>query len=176
MNLDSRQTRRLFLAGTVALPTPFPTVGTIYFDKGSLTYSSTNRSDDKDLVVIEHCIDRKNTVTCTVLREHVAALFVPGTRSDDGKFQNEAKNIDNDEDGEWFLDSDISEKVIRSRLALAANADLASRESKLRGIVFVQGKQPVICSAELITTAEEIRDSFPCVLIPTASCLSLNTC
>lgn len=176
MNLDSRQTRRLFLAGTVALPTPFPTVGTIYFDKGSLTYSAANRSCDKELVVIEHCIDRKSMVTCTVLREHVAALFVPGTKSGDGPFQNEAKYIDNDEEGEWFLDSDISEKAIRKRLDLAAEIDITSRKSKLKGIVFVHEKQPVICNSEVITTAEEINDLLPSVLITRASCLSLSTC
>jgi hypothetical protein len=39
MDLDLRQTRRLYLAGTVAFPTPFPSSGIISFEAGHLKYT-----------------------------------------------------------------------------------------------------------------------------------------
>src|SRR5262245_9836664 len=77
MDLDNRQTRLLFLAGTVSLPTPFPSVGTISFGLGSLTNSPGRKTDSKPVVVVQDRSDRAWTRTHSMLLEHVATVFIP---------------------------------------------------------------------------------------------------
>ncbi len=159
MDLDNRQTRRLFLAGTVAFPTPFPSVGTISFQSGNLSYSPGVQSNSKDVVVVQDQSDRDWTRIHSILREHVAAVFIPGTREHDGRFQiARDKSVDDDEKGEWFIDSDVSAEAIRARLRLTDEVDITSPDSILRGIVFVVEFRPVVSNAEMIATAAATRD------------------
>lgn len=159
MDLDNRQTRRLFLAGTVAFPTPFPSVGPISFQSGSLSNSPGVRSNSKGVIVVQDRSNRDWTRSHSILCEHVAAVFIPGTRDQNGVFKISGEaSADDDEKGEWFVDSDVSAEAIRYRLGLSDDIDISTRDSVLRGIVFVNEYRPIISNAEMIATAAATRD------------------
>jgi len=159
MDLDNRQTRRLFLAGTVAFPTLYPSVGTISFESGSLTSSPGKKSDSKPVLVVQDRSDRNCTRTHAILLEHISALFIPGACDGNGQFQiAQDGSVEDDERGEWFFEADISAEAIRDRLRLPEDFDITSRESKLRGIAFVKESRPVVSTAEMIATAARTHD------------------
>lgn len=159
MDLDNRQTRRLFLAGTVAFPTPFPSIGILSFESGRLTNSPGRKTDSKPVVVVQDRSDRSWTRTHAILLEHIAALFIPGAFDSSGQFQiAQDSSVEDDEKGEWFFETDITAQAIGERLRLPEGFDISTRDSKLRGIVFVKESRPVVSSAEMIATAAVTRD------------------
>ena len=109
MQLDSRQSRRLFLTGTVSFPVPFPSAGAISFEARDLRYSEGKNTNAKDLVVVQESCHNALTMARAVLQKHVAAIFVPGIRGPNNRFQiSQQSKLDDLEKGEWFVDSDVS--------------------------------------------------------------------
>jgi hypothetical protein len=168
MDLGARQTRGLYLPGTVPFPTPYPSTGPISFDVGHLSYSAIEPPRDKDLVVSQE--HRGNqTIVRVMLQEHVSAVFIPGARNVDGVFRPSDKaQVDNFDEGEWFLGSDVNADVVRRRLKLGVQADISSRGSKLRGIVFIATERPVLRIMESTGTAgseypSAVRGCSPCM-------------
>jgi hypothetical protein len=165
MDLDAKQTRNFFLAGTVAFPKPFASSGTISLFVGGLTYSRGQAPQNKDLVLVQD-FNGNRTVVRLMLQRSVKALFVPGERNAGGVFQISYEPVVEDFDlGEWFLDSDVNEATIRARLNLQPQDDIATRNSILRGIVFVATDQPIVHITEVAQTAGddlEMPDGYPC--------------
>src|SRR6476646_7953542 len=78
MDLNSRQTRRLFLAGTVALPMPFPATGVISIEDGTLLFSAGGQTKPTTFVVVQENSGREPATLRVVLAQDVAAIFFPG--------------------------------------------------------------------------------------------------
>jgi hypothetical protein len=156
MDLNARQTRRLVLAGTVALPTPFPSTGIISFEAGSLTYASGRAPVATPFVVIQERARGNRSLTRATRQRDVAALFVPGVWRADGTFRISRRRWVNDlERGEWFLTDDVHAGEVDGRLQLRG-ADITTRDSILRGIAFIRKSRPVVSVTEVISTASEI--------------------
>jgi hypothetical protein len=160
MDLDARQTRRLFLAGTVAFPTPFPSTGVIAFVSGQLRYDEAQPRKPTPMVVIHERAQRHRSLRRMVLQKYVAALFIPGSRRSDGTFCISRKKwVNNFERGEWFLHTDVNPEEVRRRLAPDKEKPKDDKDQKenvtLRGIVFVAEHRPVMSMTEETTTAGE---------------------
>jgi hypothetical protein len=153
MDLDSKQTRRLYLAGTVAFPTPFPTAGGISVEMGSTSPCPGRSPDLAEFVVIQEKSDHHNSVYRVVRKEDVAAIFFPGDwkNSDRGRVFRFTKRygVRDFERGEWFLASDIDADTISKRFEL----DIRSRDSGAKGIVFVPRDRAVLTYKVLSQTA-----------------------
>jgi hypothetical protein len=150
MDLDIRQTRQLFLAGASAFPTPFPGAGTIWFERGTLTYAQGERPRQTDLILLEESSHQRRSRIRVMLQKDVSALFIPGKRrSPKDRLRISCNGQVHDlEEGEWFLDADVNAKTLRKRLRLPEKTDIKSRRSVLRGIVFVGNDRPVITISE----------------------------
>jgi hypothetical protein len=162
MDLDARQARNFFLAGTVAFPTPFPSTGTISFPLGSVTYDTRGGEIEKRFVLIQE-YRRRRTIVRLMLQTDVSAIFVPGVWRG-GRFRGSSKpRVDNFDRGEWFLDTDVEIDVIRKRLDLG-DRDLETRNSNLRGIVFIPEDRRILRILEVAHTAGEDVDfgQIPC--------------
>jgi hypothetical protein len=154
MDLDFRQTRRLHLAGTVAFPTPYPSSGTISFESGNFKYTASEPAKVKALIVVQEFTHRDRTIVRAILQEDVAAVFIPGVRAADGKFQISNESVVDDlEAGEWFVGDEVNSAAIIGRLKLSKANDITERDSKLRGIVFVTRDASIMNIAEIATTA-----------------------
>jgi hypothetical protein len=170
MDLGARQSRGLYLPGTVPFPTPYPSTGPISFEVGHLSYSAVEPPRDKELVVSQE--HRGNqTIVRVMLQEQVSAVFMPGVRNVDGVFQPSGNaQVDNFDEGEWFLGSDVNAEVVRKRLKFGAHDDISSRGSKLRGIVFIATERPILRITETSQTAGSehpatfLRGCTPCKL------------
>ena len=57
MKLDYRQTRRLYLAGTVAFPSPYPSCGIISFESGNSQYAAIEPAKGKVWVIVQQYSD-----------------------------------------------------------------------------------------------------------------------
>ncbi len=153
MDLDARQTRNLFIAGTVAFPTPYSTTGVISLDVGQLTYSPGEPAKTNDLVISQE-LRSNRTVVRLMLQQHVSAIFVPGVRDSAGKFQiSDAPRVDSLERGEWFVDTDVNQATVRARLKLKPKDDISTRNSILRGIVYIAQDRPLLRINEVALTA-----------------------
>jgi hypothetical protein len=161
MDFDARQTRRLFLAGTVAFPTPFPSTGVISLANGHLKYAEKPNQKTVPIVVIREHERRDRSSRRLVLQEHVAALFIPGTRKPDGTFSISRKKwVNNFERGEWFLHTDVNIDEITYRLASPDKKKAKDKNNDkdnlvLRGIIFVPERLPIVTMSEEATTAGE---------------------
>ena len=151
MNLDSRQTRRLYLAGTVAFPTPFPTSGGISFEDGSLLRSDNGEKENVAFVVVQEKTRTEQSTIRVVRKSDVVAMFCPGywLDTDQGRVFRffEGDSVYDLEQGEWFLGSDINAPEISTRLKLNTdqhNVDITRRDSGARGLAFVPENSPVI--------------------------------
>jgi hypothetical protein len=163
MDLDARQTRSFYLAGTVALPKPFPTLGTISFKSGQLTAAPGERPQDKNLVLVND-FQGNRTIVRLMLQEDVAAIFVPGERDGRGAFQPSA-HVESIDKGEWFVGSDVNAATIRARLNIAQQIDVASRNSVIKGIVFVGKDRRIFKVTEDSQAAGDDEDPdefYPC--------------
>jgi hypothetical protein len=183
MDLDYRQTRRLYLAGTVAFPTPYPSSGIISFESGNLKYAANEPAKVKVWVVVQEYSHRDRTIIRAILQEDVAAIFIPGTWKSKGEFRISRKTVVDDlEAGEWFVDSDVNSAAISARLELSKGNEITSRDSKLRGIVFVAEDARVLSIAEMTETAAATCDvdwprSFgPSRAIVLSGCLPPRRC
>ena len=153
MDLTHQQTRRLFLAGKVAFPTPFPATGTLSFELGMLSYAKGAPRRRTKFVTVQQPSRGDKSVLCTILQRRVAAVFIPG-RWSGAKFRISRKKCVVDwENGEWFLGKDVSAQKVARRLRLSKADDITSRDSMLRGIVFVGEDQSVVKITEVITKA-----------------------
>jgi hypothetical protein len=164
MDLDAKQTRNFLLAGTVAFPTPFPSTGAISLYMGHLTYSPGQAPQNKEVVLLQQ-FHGNTTVLRLMLQEDVSAIFIPGERDGGGVFRiSHEPYVDNFDRGEWFLRSDVSPATIRARLNLQPNDDIATRNSILRGIVFIDEDQPILHITEVAQTAgaELEPEGYPC--------------
>ena len=158
VDFDARQTRRFVLAGTVAFPKPYPSIGTISFEKGSFRFSPDHDPKHEDLIVVQERSRGGRLLIRIFLRCHVAAIFVPGGRSCEGRFRISCKKWASDpRKGEWFLESDVNLDAVRKRLDLG-DADIETRESVLRGIAYAAEHRPVLTVLEESTLAVGSRD------------------
>src|SRR5262245_61759767 len=149
MQLDTRQTRRIFLTGTVSFPVPFPSAGAISFEACNMCYSAGENTKAKDLVVVQESSHNSRTIARAILQNHIAAIFVPGIRGPNNRFQiSQQAKLEDLEKGEWFVDSDVNTDTIRSRLNWSSEDDITTRGSVLRGIVFTRKDAPVLSVAE----------------------------
>src|SRR6185295_8121585 len=121
MDLDYRQMRRLSLAGTVAFPMPFPTVGTIAIEDGKLSNSPHGKIDTKLLVLVREELTPERARTHIILAEWVTAIFY---------FTGEGNQVDDFENGEWVLGSPMN----ADKKADKAKAGVTRRDSVRRGI------------------------------------------
>jgi hypothetical protein len=160
MNLNCRQTRRLYLAGTIAFPIPYPSSGIISFESGNLQYAANEPAKAKVWVVVQEYSHRDRTIIRAILQEDVAAIFIPGTWKSKSEFRISRKTVVDDlEKGEWFVDSDVNSAAISARLELSKGDEITNRDSKLRGIVFVAKDTRVLSIAEMTETAAATCDS-----------------
>lgn len=189
MDLDFERTRRMFLAGTVAFPTPYPSVGTISFAAGNFEYSRREEPKTKgneaaktkgngaptprNLIVVSdypysHC---DPMLTRAVLQEDVAAIFIPGTWELEDEFRiARCAMADDLEAGEWFVDADVNAKSVRTRLRPKRDKS-ATEDLPLSGIVFVAEGARVLNTAEIAATAQVSCELvWPSVTIGRASC------
>jgi hypothetical protein len=158
MDLNARQTRQMLLAGTVPFPSKFPSTGTISFEAGSLSYSKGRDRAPTGFVIVQERSRGKRTVIRAFLQSDVAGIFIPGRRRSDGYFRVSRKKwAGNYDRGEWFLGDDACADTISSRLKLRGGADVTSRDSLLRGIVFVSAGKPVLTVTQEVTTAGALR-------------------
>lgn len=162
MELNTQQTRRLFLAGTVAFPTPYPTVGGVSIELGTLTYSK-DAAEEKTFVVVEEQPERTRFATRLILKRDVAAIFFPRARDADCgsdevfKFSKKYR-VDDFERGEWFLTPEICVEAIRTRLKLR-DLDIDVRGGAARGVVFVYEDRPVRTVYEITEPAGSVEPS-----------------
>jgi hypothetical protein len=140
--LDRFQLRSLSLAGTVAIPSPFPELGKIFLQAGGVIYQgASGEATREDLVVIEHMQSHRVTVTRRVfLRDVAAVAFCPLDTS--------MKN--------WYFGPEIV-RELRAR-SNSNNADL------MMGIAYVRETAPVLMDVEVGMTAAESAEYYPPVL------------
>ena len=136
MDLDIKQTRRWYLSGTVAFPTPFPSAGGISVEDGAIIRSEgTGRQTATFVVVQEEATVEQSTIR-VVLDRDVAAIFFPGEFVDTDQGREfrfaEKDGVDDLEKGEWFVNPDIDAAEISKRLGV----DIGRRNSGARGIAF----------------------------------------
>jgi hypothetical protein len=137
--LDRRQLRSLSLAGTVALPSPFPELGKISLQAGGVVYQGgQGESPKEDLVVIEHVQSNRVTLTRRVfLRDVMAVAFAPIDESTNN----------------WFFGPEIA-RELRAR-----SSD--NKPELMEGIAYVREDAPVLMEVEVSMTAAESADFYP---------------
>jgi hypothetical protein len=138
MDLDFSQTRRLYLAGTVAFPMPFPTVGKISIQPGNVTRSLRGAGEGSLLVVIEEQGGFERSTIRVMMAEDVAAIFF---------YKGEGNKVEDFENGEWMLGPAIKAEKKAERQRATARQDLK------RGIVFIPEHRPVLTISETTQTA-----------------------
>jgi hypothetical protein len=158
MKLDSRQTRRLHLAGTIAYPAPFPSVGVISLERGSLRYSARSgaKRQRAPLVVVQETPYESQAVTRVILRKDVAAIFFPGyvkKKAKEFRFSRRAQVTDF-EKGQWFVGPEIKISTIVEKLGVPRKA-ITRRRSVARGLVFIREGSPVLTLSETTESAGE---------------------
>jgi hypothetical protein len=154
---DSRQTRRLLLTGTVALPKPFPFSAVVRLEKGSLTLLCGEDPVEEWFVVIREPGDLSSATTRRVRASDVVALCFPGGAVADGQETAETQptdencdcSVDELDQGLWVLRPDVDRKGVRRRLGV----DIADPKSCVQAIVFVPRNAPVYTVTELVQTA-----------------------
>jgi hypothetical protein len=140
--LDRCQLRTLSLAGTVALPSPFPELGKLSLQAGGVSYNgSKGETGREDLIVIEHVQSNRVIITRRVLlREVTAVAFCPIDAT--------TKN--------WYFGSEIA-RELRAR-SNSNDLDL------MMGIAYVRESAPVLMEVEVGMTAAESAEYYPPVL------------
>ncbi len=161
IDLDIRQTRRLHLAGSVAFPTPFPSVGGISIEKGSLRRSAGGNSQDEAFVIVREESGLEQATSRVFLQEDVAGIFFPGVwveTDKERKFRFAEQDFAYDlEKGEWFLKPHIDAHEINMKL----KTDITDPESGARGIAFVPEDEPVLTITESTQTAGTADEASP---------------
>ena len=140
MDLDFRQMRRLSLAGTVAFPMPFPTIGTISIEEGKLANSPHGKVETKLLVLVREELAPERARTHIILAEWVAAIFY---------FTGNGNQVDDFENGEWVLGCPVD----ADKKSDKAKTGVTHRDTGRRGIAFVQEHRPVLTMDEVAQKA-----------------------
>jgi len=174
LDLDIKQTRRFYLAGTVAFPTPFPTAGGISIEQGRFHLpddGNKGRNGDKKnkqdngegietvpFVVVEENTGLMQSTIRVVRESDVRAIFFPGVWVDTDKGRvfkfAEEEYVHDLEQGQWFLGPQITVDNIIKRLKLDdRGTDIGCRDSGVRGIVFVPEHRRVVTIHERAQTA-----------------------
>jgi hypothetical protein len=157
MELNVRQTRGMYLAGTVPLPRAFPTAAPITIEAGCLCHACDERQDEVFVSILEEA-ELRFSVTRVILLENVAAIFFPGVWTKDGAKNvfnfAEPNEVDDMDKGEWFLKSNIDAKKISQKLKV----DVSRRDSGARGIVFIPRNAPVVSIEESVRPASSFSD------------------
>lgn len=158
---DSRQSRRLLLAGTVALPKPFPCTAIVRLEKGSLTLACGEDPVEEWFVVIREPGDLSSATTRRVRASDVVALYFPGgavgggdekPAEATGTNENCGCSVDDLDGGLWVLQADVHRKGVKSRLGV----DLSDPKCCVQAIVFVPKHAPVYTVTELAQTAAAV--------------------
>ena len=170
IELDEMQSRRFFLAGTVAFPTPFLSVANISVESGTLSgIRSAGGSVSELFVAVYENQELQDETTRLILLTDVSAIFFPGSRennNEQGKFLfSNADKVDDLEAGEWFFGSDVDVDTINKSLQI----DIMKREAGARGIVFVRRDEPVLTICEQTRTAGAA-DSTPTIPMCDPTC------
>jgi hypothetical protein len=135
-----RQLRSFHLAGTVALPSPFPETARLSLRPCGLAYGPKVGADD--LVVIEHEQSNRVTVARSVRLADVAAVLfsrpLPPVRAGEG---------------EWNFGPEVA-------VALEERAAL-SDPALLEGIAYVRESAPVLMQVEVGMAAAESAEFYP---------------
>jgi len=157
MRFTRSQTRRLFLAGTVAFPMPFPGIGTVSIEKALLRLSSRRKRRGRSFVVVQEKQRRDQSVIRIIRMRDVSAIFFPGEYSRKGdptsKFSfSDCDRVDDFDQGQWFLNGHINVETIRAGLNITVE-EFTRRNSKARGVVFVPENRPVLSITEVTQTA-----------------------
>jgi hypothetical protein len=139
---DRWQLRSFHLAGTVAIPSPFPEVGRLSLLPGGLAYHYATADQAFPLVAVEHYQSRRVTITRYVdLRDVAAVRFAtcvsPALDSNEG----------------WYFGPEVPRE-------LEARSN-TNKPSLAMGIVFVRENAPVLMRVETGMTAAESAEFYP---------------
>lgn len=155
MQLTSQQIRRYYLAGTVAFPTPYPSVGTISIETQKDVPYPNGTFPEHTFVVVKEQREPNYALVRAVLREEVGAVFVPGESIYDKSgteigFEIAEPQVPLDfEKGKWFVTPEIHAGRMASALHLGDTSKIDDRDSSIaRGIVFVQEHARVLSMLE----------------------------
>ena len=146
MRLSDQQKRKLFIAGTVALPPPFPQLGEIWIEREGVEFcENTEYSSRVDVLCVRTSHEPFWSVERRVLLSDVAAVFIP-TDPD-------ATEIDLAR-GEFILGADL-----KCRSDVPEKHD--PNDTPWRGIVFVPENARVLISSETAMTAADSLHYYP---------------
>lgn len=154
MELSSTLTRRTYLAGAVAFPTPFPSAAGISIEDGERFRSARGADQNATFVIVQERSGPERATIRAVSKHDVAAIFFPGVW-EDGREQGrtfrftDQHGVHDLDAGEWFLNPDIDADAISRRL----NINITRRDSGAKGIVFVPQHRPVLTITECTQTA-----------------------
>jgi hypothetical protein len=142
---DRAQMRSFHLAGTVAIPTPFPEVGTLRLRPSALAYQGGDEMFADDLVDIEHVQSHRLVIVRTVRLSDVAAVLL-----------GECVNPIDLSAARWYFGPEVGE-VLEAR----ANDNTPGL---MMGIAYVRESAPVLMRVEVGMTAAESVEYYPPVL------------
>jgi hypothetical protein len=140
---DRHQLRSFHLAGTVALPSPFPEVGRLSLVPGGVSYHSAKGDCDLDLVAVEHCQSNRVTITRYVALGDVTAVLF-------------AVSPTHFSDKDWYFGPEI---VAQLETRSSTNAPTVCM-----GIVYVREQAPILMRVEVGMTAAESAEYYPPVV------------
>lgn len=138
MNLNRRQAQAMCLAGTVAVPQKMPQLARLFVEQNQWPVA---QSAPSAMLVAEHRVSPKLTITRNFHLQDVAAVFVP---DDPG-------NVDF-ERGTWLLSDEIAPFV--------AMMSHNGRREPL-GIAYVREQAQVLMHVEVGMTAAESAEYYP---------------
>lgn len=149
MKLDIRQTRALYLAGTVRFPLCYSDSGEVWLDNCVLQFRGD--SEKSNFVFLHEKSSLEYSVTRLVRLSNVSAIFFPGCWEErQGKrvfrFSDEVHDL---ERGEWFYGPDVNAEKIQEVLM----TDIHNREAGAKGVVFVPESRAVFSQDEWTETA-----------------------
>jgi hypothetical protein len=139
-DFDPLATRRMYLAGTVPFPAPFPTVGTVTNKNSKLVFPVLGEVA-KPTLIVEDPVRFDNKVVRTVFLKDVAALFVPEAAEDNCCTDPCGKASVNFEKGKWYLGEEV--------------AGVGTDGKPFPGIVFVVADASVLSRIDLTLPAAE---------------------
>lgn len=131
----------MHLAGTVAVPQTFPELGRLSLQPRNPDPTPGEPNIDRDLLVVEHRLSPKLTITRTFFLDDVAAVFIPGSISQ--------VHLD---DGTWLVAKDIG--VNWRQLAPNSSAGLF-------GIAYVRESAATLMQVDVGMTAAESVEYYP---------------
>lgn len=138
MALSPRQLRAMSLAGTVAVPQTFPQLARLSIVAKSPKRRSPDGRVGRYLLIVEHEVSPKLTITRTFFLDQVAAVFIPADPAD----------VDF-EDGRWFMADDL------------AAAARSKSSGKALGIAYVREHAATLMQVEVGMTAAESAEYYP---------------